>query len=118
MSRVITYLDDTTMQNLKEVSKNSGKTVSKIAAELIKIGYDIKHNKEVHKLSHEEEKKQELVDKHTEYLLKILSIIGDTYRCVRNEKSKYGEENIDDVIKTITNINRKYIDGFLGKSEV
>ena len=117
MPRVITYLDDTTLKNLKEVSKTSGKTISKISAELIKIGYDVKHNKEVHKLSHEEEKKQELIDNHTEYLLKILSIVGDTYRCVRNEKSKYSEEAIEDVIKTITSNNRKYINGYLGRGE-
>ena len=118
MARIITYLDDAIMQNLKEVSKISGKSISKIAAELIKVGYDIKHNKEVHKLSREEEKKQELVDKHTEYLLKILSIIGDTYRCVRNEKSKYSEETVEDVMKIITSNNRKYIDGHLGKNEM
>lgn len=117
MPRIITYLSDELIQNLKEISTNSGKSISKITAELIETGYKIKHNKDVYKLNLEDEKKKELVDKHTEYLLRIMSIVGDIYRCVRNEKSKYEEENVDDAIKTIIESNIKYIEGYLGKDQ-
>ena len=101
MPRVVTFLDDETIQNLKEIGDESGKSISKITSELIEIGYNIKYNKDIHVASLQDKRKQELVDKHTEYLLRILTITKDMYRCTRNENSQYEEEDTSGALKTI-----------------
>lgn len=115
MPKISTFLSDEEILNLKEISKSSGKSISKISAELIAIGYKVKHHQETQAMSSWDKNKQELVDRHTEYLLRILAIITDIYRCVRNDKSQYAEDNIPEVIKTIKADITKEIDVFLNK---
>lgn len=115
MPRIVTFLNDETIQNLKEAGDNSGKSISKIVAELIEIGYNIKYNKDIHVASLQDKKKQELVDKHTEYLLRILTITKDMYRCTRNENSQYEEDDASDALKTIKTDIAKEIKQYLSK---
>jgi hypothetical protein len=42
MPRVITFLDDTVINNLQELCNNSGKSLSRIIAELVDVGYKVK----------------------------------------------------------------------------
>ncbi|EKE01243.1 MAG: hypothetical protein ACD_21C00187G0005 [uncultured bacterium] len=116
MPRVVAFLDDGVIKNLKELYKNSDKSLSKIISELVDIGYRVKQHHEVQKVDLQEEKKAELTDKHTEYLLRTMAVVADTYRCVRNEKSKYKEEDIDNVLDTIISNTQSYINGKLGKN--
>ncbi|CAL7959126.1 conserved hypothetical protein [Gammaproteobacteria bacterium] len=116
MSRTVVFLDDNVIKNLKELYKDSNKTLSKIIAELVDIGYKVKQHHEVQKLNPQAEKKAELIDKHTEYLLRTMTIAADTYRCVRNEKSKYKEENADSALSIIAANIQSYINGTLGKN--
>ena len=117
MSRVVAFLDDGVIKNLKESYKESNKTLSKIVSELVDIGYRVKQHHETQKLNPQEEKKAKLIDKHTEYLLRIMAINADIYRCVRNEKSKYKEDNIDNVLSIIATNTQSFINGKLGKNQ-
>ena len=115
MPRVVSFLDDEVINNLKELYKDSDRPLSRIISELVNIGYKVKQHHESHS-DQQEEKKAELVDKHTEYLLKIMAITTDVYRHVRNEKSKYAEDSVDGVLTTINNNTQNFINRKLGKT--
>ena len=117
MPKISTFLNDAEIHNLREISKKSGKSISKISAELIEIGYKIRHHQETQKLSLQDKNKQELIDRHTEYLLRLLAITTDIYRCIRNDKSQYEEDNIPEVIKTIKADIAKEIEVFLNRTQ-
>ena len=112
MARIVTFLDEDMIKKLKEISEASNKSVSKITAELIEAGYNIKHNHD-NDIDSCQQKKQELTDKHTEYLLRILAIIQDMYCCVRNDKSHYDTENTADALKIIKADIAEELDKFL-----
>lgn len=114
MPRLVTFIEDPLLQNLKKMSKDSKKSLSKLAAELIEIGYRAKQLQDG-KSNKEEEKKAELAEKHTEYLLRILTILSDIYRCVRNEKSTQSGGKVDDVLNAIKDSVQAYISGYIGK---
>jgi hypothetical protein len=116
MPKISTFLNEDMIQNLKEIGNDSGKSISKIIAELIEIGYNIKYNKDIHAASLQDTKKQELVDKHTEYLLRILTIVQDTYLCARNENSQYEEEDASDALKTIQADITEEIDQYMNNT--
>lgn len=115
-TRIVSYVDDEVLKTLRELYRNSDKPLSHIISELIDIGYRVKQHHDAHSNQQEskENKKAELVDKHTEYLLKIMAIATDIYRCVRNERSKYQESTIDEVLATISTNTHNFITRKLG----
>ncbi|CAL7962057.1 conserved hypothetical protein [Gammaproteobacteria bacterium] len=113
-TRVVSYVDDEILKSLNGLCENNDKPLSQIISELIDIGYRVKQHHEAHSDQREEDKKAELVDNHTEYLLKIMAITTDTYRCVRNEKSKYDDDSFDSVLTTINNKAQNFINRKLG----
>ncbi|CAL7962357.1 conserved hypothetical protein [Gammaproteobacteria bacterium] len=117
MSRVVAFLDDDVIKNLKELYKDSDKTLSKIIVDLVDIGYRVKRHHEEQKTNPQEAKKAELVDKHTEYLMRTMAVVADIYRCVRNEGSKYKEKDVEQALNVIASNIQGYIDGQLGKSQ-
>jgi len=108
MPKVTSFLDESVINNLKKLSANSNKSLSKIIAELVDIGYKVKlyHEKQQ---ANQQIEKPFLPDKHTEYLLRIMAVAADIYRCVRNEKTKYKEDNINDVLTTIATNAKNFI---------
>ena len=102
MQRIVSYLEDDVVKNLRDLSKETDKSMSKIISEVIDIGYKVKLHHDINRPSLQEEKKAELKEKHTEYLLRILSIVADIYRCNRNDKSKYEAENANEALETIS----------------
>ena len=114
-TRVVSYIDDEVLKSLQEISKDSNKPLSHVISEFIEIGYRVKQHHDAYS-DQQGVRKSELVDKHTEYLLKIMAIAADTYRCVRNERSKYVEETIEEVLNTITINAQSFIDRKLGSS--
>jgi hypothetical protein len=116
MQRIVSYLEDDIVYNIKKLYKDSDISISKMTSELIDIGYKVKLHHELHSGS-QEENKAALVDKHTEYLLKIMAIVNDIYRCVRNEKSKYAEGTVDEVLATIHTRAQVFINKELEKSD-
>ncbi|EKE01948.1 MAG: hypothetical protein ACD_21C00016G0006 [uncultured bacterium] len=117
MQKVSASLSTSMVVNLKELSKSSGKSLSQIISELIEIGCKVKRYQETQKSNPQEVKKAELIDKHTEYLLRIMAIAADCYRCMRNEKSKYAEESVNDVLDKIMANAQRFIDGYLNRSQ-
>jgi len=111
MPRVVSFLNDEIMKNIKELYKDSDKSLSRIISELVDIGYKVKQHHETQQTDPIEKRKAELKDKHTEYLLRIMAVTTDIYRCIRNEKSKYNEELIDEVLDTIVTNARIFING-------
>lgn len=114
MQRVVSYLEDDIVKGLKELYKNSDKSMSKIISEIIDIGYKVKLHHKENQSNPQIEKRAELKEKHTVYLLRIMAIAADIYRCVRNDKSKYDEENVDDVLTTIASNTQNFINRKLG----
>lgn len=112
-TRVVSYVDNEVLKTLRELNGNSDKPLSHIISELIDIGYRVKQHHDSHS-NQQEDRKAELVDKHTEYLLKIISVVIDTYRCVRNEKSKYEENTVEEVLATISSNAQTFINRKLG----
>ena len=90
-----------------QIDNPPNKPLSHIISELIDIGYRVKQHHDTYS-SQQENKKAELIDKHTEYLLKIMAITTDIYRCVCNEKSKYNENTINEVLATISAKTHKF----------
>ncbi len=115
MQRIVSYLEDDVIENIKKLYKNSDISISKMASELMDIGYKVKLHHESHSSLYEE-RKAALIDKHTEYLLKIMAISTDIYRCIRNEKSKYTEKTFDEVLTTIHNRTQDFINRKLEES--
>jgi len=113
-TRIVSYLDDKLLKSINELCKNSERPLSHIISELIDIGYRVKQHHDTHS-NHQEDKKSELVDKHTEYLLKIMAITIDSYRCVRNDKSKYTEGSIEEVLAKISSNTQNFINRKLGE---
>jgi len=90
--------------------------IAKHLVQLIEIGYKVKQHQETQNPQPLDKKKPALADKHTEYLLRIMAITSDIYRCVRNENSKYKEKNVDQALERITLNTQKYIEGSLEKN--
>lgn len=109
MPRVISFLDDEVINNLKELSKNTNKTLSKTIAELVSIGYKVKLYHEKQQPDQQQAGSLTLPNKHTEYLLRIMAVVADIYRCVRNGKSKYKEDDVNDVLVTIATNAQNFI---------
>ena len=110
-TRVVSYVDNEILKVLQELYKDTNKPLSHVISELIDIGYRVKQ----HHDAHADQQQSGIEDKHTEYLLKTMAIAADTYRCVRNEKSKYAEETIEEVLNTITTNAQNFIDRKLGR---
>lgn len=110
--RIVTFVDDKIMTNIKELYKDSDKTISKIIAELVDIGYRVKQHQQTQLPNQKDNKIEEndpLIFKHSEYLLRIMAVVADIYRCTRNEKSKYKETIADDALNTIVINTQKFI---------
>ena len=107
-TRIVSYLDDELLKSLNELCENSERPLSHIISELVDIGYRVKQHHDIDS-NQQKDKKSDLVDKHTEYLLKIMAITIDSYRCVRNEKSKYTEETTEDVLAKISTNTQNFI---------
>ena len=120
-NRITSYVDDEVLKSLQELhNKNPNKSLSQLSSELIDIGYRVKMHHEAHsdQQDHQNQRndqKSELAENHTEYLLKIMAIVADVYRCVRNEKSKYKEDPFEDVLAKITANAQKFINRKSGK---
>lgn len=113
MSRIITYLNKKMLEDIHDLSKNSKKSVFETAAELIEIGYNLKKHKETQIMDKAQTKMEELVSRHTQYLLRIMATSYDVLRCVRNEKSKYSEKTTEEAIKKIETNTIEFINDFI-----
>ncbi|EKD45252.1 MAG: hypothetical protein ACD_69C00365G0001 [uncultured bacterium] len=116
MLKITTFLNEDTVLNLKELCKNTGKSLSKTIAELVEAGYQIKHNDDTEKTITHDEKNTELALKHTEFLLRILNINTEILRKVYNEPSKCTEKTVDLKLDEIKTHVQKLVEAKLGKA--
>ena len=107
LTRVVAYLDEEILKSLHELYKDTEKPLSRIISELVEIGSKVKRLHEAGPESQEESVTS--TNKHTEYLLKIMAIVADIYRCVRNGKSKYDEETTNDVLAVISSNAQNFV---------
>ena len=112
MPRIITYLNKKMLEDIHNLSKNSKKSMSETAAELIDLGYNLKKHQEKQTTDKVQTKMEELVSRHTQYLLIIMAISSDVLRCVRNEKSKYSEKTANEAINRIEKKTLDFIKEF------
>lgn len=110
MPRVVVFLKESAIKDLKKLAKNSNKSLSNTISELVDIGYQIKQYQDTEPQTPPKNKKTDLSNKHSEYLLlKTLAITADIYRCVRNENSKYEKATANDALKVIDINTRDFI---------
>ena len=74
MPKISTFLNEDTIKNLKLLSEESGKSLSKVVAELIELGYKIKQLQDEKQVNAKEQKMAELAERHSEYLLKLIAL--------------------------------------------
>lgn len=110
MPKIVTFLSEDIAKNLKELSKNSGKPLSKITSELVEIGYQINQNKGIEKLKLPDEIWAEFNSKSMEYLLRILNIDSEILRKLNNEPSKCPGKNTELKLAEIKNYAKKHVE--------
>lgn len=110
MPKVITFLNDNTVQNLKELSKISGKSLSKVTSELIEIGYQTKQQQEAQKLNLHDDKNTNISLKHMEYFLRILNIDSEILRKLYKEPSHCTGTTSDSILAEIKTHAQKQVE--------
>lgn len=116
MPRLTTFVDKTTEKQVKDNAEQEGVSVSVYTASLIKLALKIKQLQGDENKQNEEEKKAELEEKHTEFLLKILGLQAEVLRCVYDSskvKNKTGD--VESNINRIDEKAKEFIHQFLGK---
>lgn len=88
MPKVITFLNDSTVQSLKKLCKSSGKSLSKVTAVFVEIGYQASQSSDARKVNQKHESDMDFALKNREYLLRILNIDSEILRKLYNEPSK------------------------------
>lgn len=114
MPQINTSLTQSTIDELKNIAENEKKSFSKVVNEIIELGLKI-HKVQQGKTNKKQEKLQELEQKHSEYLLRILTTCNEILLKVYGEKSMYKSDNPETITKMITGNIQKYIEGFTGK---
>ena len=117
MPRLVTFVDNELLKNLQQMAKDRDINVSKMASKLIETGYKVEQLQRGKSGENEAKKMEELRDKHSEYLLRILATTADILRCVHNDKSKYIDKDPEVVITKITENMQEYVRGFIGKDQ-
>jgi hypothetical protein len=117
MHRIVTYIDENTKNQLDAIHTKTGKSLSKIVADFIETGCNLIELKEKTIEDKSQNKITELQNKTIEYLLRLMYLTSDMYRCVRNEKSKYESKNTEDVMEQITSNVTSYLNENMDKTQ-
>jgi hypothetical protein len=117
MHRIVTYIDENTKNQLESIQSKTGKSLSKIVSDFIETGCNVMKLKEKTIENKSHNKITELQNKTIEYLLRLMYLTSDIYRCVRNEKSKYETKNTEDVMEQITSNVTSYLDENMDKTQ-
>jgi hypothetical protein len=105
MPRVVTFVSEHIFDAIKKNAEDSKKPLSKAFSELVELGFKVQQinsnkNQNTSENPH---------DRHTEFLLRILSIVSDTYRCNCNDKSLYKEKNAEEILDKMKSNAINYI---------
>ena len=112
MKRIAVYLDDSVADEIHAKAIDKNLTDSKYAYQLIQLGLKIESMRQ----DESQKKKDEFEEKIPEYLLRLISICSETFRCVYdNEKLLTPAKNPEDSLNTIKSKVIAYMDGVTGK---
>jgi hypothetical protein len=95
MPKVITFLNENTIQNLKKLCMCSGKSLSKVTSDLVEIGYQASQNNDTRKVMLQDKSDMDFALKDREYLLRILNIDSEILRKLYDEPSKCTGKTVD-----------------------
>jgi hypothetical protein len=94
MPKVVTFVSNHILDTIKKTAGDSGKALSKAFSELIELGFKVQQIND----NKNQNTSENPHDRHTEFLLRILSVVSDIYRCNRNDNSLYKEKNMDEAL--------------------
>ncbi len=115
MKKISIYLKEETEKQLRKEAAGLDVSLSECAGQLIELGLKIKSMKNDEK----RRKEEELMEKTPEYLLRLINICSEVFRCTYdNEKVSIPAENSEQVLESIRNRVTSYIDGYTGKEVV
>jgi hypothetical protein len=119
MSKIITFLNEDLIRNLKELCRNSGKSLSKVTSELVEVGYQAKQNQneDAQKAKSQDKLNMDFALKDREYLLRILNIDAEILRKIYNEPSKCLVKTANAKLATIKFQAQKLVETKLNKAQ-
>ena len=109
MNRIYITASDNIINDLKIISNQMERTLSKATCEIIELGL----------ISYKNQQKIELINikkmvesnlKNKDYLLRILNINAEILRKLYNEPSKYNAKNVDSILSEIQIQTKKHIE--------
>ena len=103
MQRIAIFLEEELGNDIRNRAKDHSISVSECAVSLIKLGLKVKALQEKSGEGEAEiEAKDPFLEKHSEYLLRILNICSEILRCTHDPKrAHYQNEKPDDVLEQI-----------------
>ena len=117
MARLVTFIDNGMLSKIQEMASTAEKPLSQVAAELLEIGYRVKTSNNIKEEEPEEIRMKELIEKHTEYQLRILATTSDILRYMYTKESKYNGDDVEKILEQIKTSMRDYIEGYLHKDQ-
>ena len=115
MHRIYITASDGIIKDLKTISSQMKRTLSKATCEIIELGLlSYKNQQKTEPLT--SKKMTELDLKNKDYLLRILNINAEILRKLYNEYSKYDAKNVDSILSEIQTQTKKHIEMELAKS--
>ena len=114
MPQITTSFPQGIIDSLKNIAQNDKKSFSKVVSEIVELGLKI-HEAQQKSANKRPEKLRELDQKHSEYLLRILTTCNEILLKIYGGKSMYKSDNPETITKMITGNIQKYIEGFTGK---
>lgn len=115
MHRVYITVSDSIINDLKIISSQMKRTLSKTTCEIIELGLlSYKNQQKIEPLN--SQKITEFNLKNKDYLLRILNINAEILRKLYNESSKYDAKNVDSILSEIQDQTKKHIEAELNKS--
>ena len=120
MPKLYCYLSQKSTLQLEQIKQDEGyESTSQVMKEMIDLGVRVyMQNKDADNMSPEDKmrllKEEELKEKHTTYLLRLLGFTSDILRCVY-DKEKLNTQHIsaEDHISNIKEKVDNYIDGYI-----
>lgn len=112
MKKISIYLKDSLEKQLKKEAEKEEVSLSEYSKQLIELGLKIRSIQR----DETREKKEELMDKTPEYLIRLLNICSEMFRCIYDQdKVARPADTPNDALDSIKNTTIAYLDGFLEK---
>jgi predicted transcriptional regulator len=117
MPSVIIHLPEDVKSSVTQYAKAHDKSVSAACRQLIELGLEIEKLRQKG-TSPEAKKMEELIEKHTFYILQNLNLTKEIVRCVFEKEAVIsGGDSAEELINAVKEGTKKYIDAYLGRDE-